>query len=276
MSIYSVAIIAQKEIRDALRNRWFIAYAAAFAAMALALSYLSLAGTGIEGLAGFGRTTAGLVNLVLLFVPVIALSISATTLAGERERGTLSYLLAQPVSRLEVMIGKYVGLAISLIAAIGLGFGLAGVTIAYRGGGESAGDYLLLVVMSMVLGLAMLSAGMLISSVARRASLAIGLAIGLWFCLALLSDLGLMGGAVVFRLRIDELFHLSLLNPLQVFKMAVLRSVNASLDVLGPAGAYATQTYGRWLPMLFGAAMVVWIAMPLAAASLLFARRPVE
>jgi Cu-processing system permease protein len=276
MSLTSILIIARKEIRDALRNRWFIAYTIAFAALALALSYLSLAGTGIAGLAGFGRTTAGLVNLVLLFVPIIALSISATTLAGERERGTLAFLLAQPVTRLEVLMGKYIGLSVSLSAAIALGFGLAGLLIAYRGGGQGVDDYLLLVLMSIVLGLGMISVGMLISSIARRAALAIGLAIAVWFCLTLLSDLGLMGSAVAFRLRIDELFHLSLINPLQVFKMAVLRSVNASLDVLGPAGVYATQAYGRWLPLLFGGALVAWIVTPLLAAAAVFARRTVE
>ncbi|HMB71899.1 MAG TPA: ABC transporter permease, partial [bacterium] len=57
-----VLTIARKEIRDALRNRWLLLYTAAFAVLALSLSWMSLAGSGSYGFAGFGRTAAGLVN----------------------------------------------------------------------------------------------------------------------------------------------------------------------------------------------------------------------
>ncbi len=63
-----IATIAAKEFRDSFRNRWFLLYAAVFTLLTLALSYLSLRATGMYGHAGFGRTTAGLVNLVLLVV----------------------------------------------------------------------------------------------------------------------------------------------------------------------------------------------------------------
>ena len=121
-----IAIVARKEVRDALRNRWFLLYAAAFAVLALALSRLSLGDTSAAGFAGFGRTAASLVNLVLLVVPLMGLTLGAASLAGERERGTLPMLLAQPVTRREVLLGKYAGLAQAQGAALALGFGLAG------------------------------------------------------------------------------------------------------------------------------------------------------
>src|SRR3989304_4796748 len=96
MAIANVWTLAQKELRDALRNRWFLLFAAVFTLLALAFSYLSLAGAGVVGFAGFGRTTASLINLVLLIVPLMALTVGAQSLSAERERGTLAYLLAQP------------------------------------------------------------------------------------------------------------------------------------------------------------------------------------
>src|SRR5215470_8438279 len=99
--------LAQKELRDALRNRWFLLYTLAFIALSLAFSYLALAGAGMVGFAGFGRTAASLINLVLLIVPLMALTIGAQSLAGEQEKSTLAYLLAQPLNRLEVFAGKY-------------------------------------------------------------------------------------------------------------------------------------------------------------------------
>ena len=38
-------------------------------------------------------------NLCLLLAPLVAVLMGAASIAGERERGTLEHLLAQPLSR---------------------------------------------------------------------------------------------------------------------------------------------------------------------------------
>lgn len=275
MELSVIAAIARKEIRDSLRNRWFILYTVAFAVLALALAWLSRAGTGSVGLAGFGRTAASLINLVMIIIPLMALTAGATSLASERERGTLAYLLAQPVSRVEVVLGKYLGLAAALLGSIAAGFGISGLAIAIRSGSSEAIVFLRLVVAAYALALAMLAVGFVISSFARRTSSATGAALFLWLALVFLGDLGLMGTALAFRLGVQDLFHLSLINPLQVFRMAALESVSASMDVLGPAGQYATAKYGTSLPWIFVAVLAAWIAVPMALAHVIFLRKSI-
>jgi Cu-processing system permease protein len=264
-----------KEINDSLKNRWFVLYAGAFTGLALLLSWLSLSGggTGYSGFAGFGRTAASLVNLVLLVVPLMALTIGAGSLAGEQEHGTLSYLLSQPVNRAEVLLGKYLGLAATLLGVLALGFGLSAIVIAGRGGQADAGAYALLVIFAFVLALGMLSLGFLISVLSRKAAVATGVALFVWLTLVFIGDLGLMGTALAFKLPIDSLFTLALVNPLQVFKMSALLSINASLDVLGPAGIYAMQTYRDSLTGLFLGSLAAWIVLPLGAAHIIFDKR---
>ncbi|HHY54654.1 MAG TPA: ABC transporter permease, partial [Chloroflexi bacterium] len=46
MTVKVIWALAQKELRDALHNRWFLLYTLAFIGLALALSYMSLAGAG--------------------------------------------------------------------------------------------------------------------------------------------------------------------------------------------------------------------------------------
>jgi len=262
--------IARKEVRDALRNRWFIVYTIAFAALALGLSWLSLAGTGTTGFAGFGRTAAGLINIIMLIVPLMGLTIGATSLAAERERGTLGYLLAQPVSKLEVLLGKYMGLALAMLAALAIGFGVSALVIAMGSSATDAGGFLRLIGFAYILSLAMLSVGFLISSAARKSGVAMATALFLWLALAFLGDLGLMGSTVAFKLQVQQLFQLAILNPLQAFKMASLATVDASLDVLGPAGLYATQLYGSSLPYMLLGLLMAWILLPLALAQCIF------
>jgi Cu-processing system permease protein len=275
VEIKIVTMLLKKEINDSLANRWFILYAGAFTGLALLLSWLSLSsgGLGYTGFASFGRTAASLVNLVLLVVPLMALTLGASNLAGEREQGTLAYLLAQPVTRAEVLLGKYLGLATTLLGALGLGFGLSGLVIAAYGGHTDARTYGLLVLFAFVLALGMLSLGFLISVLARKAAVATGMALFVWLTLVFIGDLGLMGTTLAFKLPIDALFTLAILNPLQVFKMSALLSINATLDVLGPAGIYALQTYRDSLVWLFLGSLIAWIILPLVITYSLFVRR---
>ena len=192
MDFQNVATLLQKELRDSLRNRWFVLYTVAFTVLALGLSFLALSGAGIVGFAGFGRTAASLINLVLLIVPLMALTVGAQSLAAESERGTLSYLLAQPVTRLEVFVGKYLGLALAILAALTLGFGISGLVMVANGMAY-AESYLVLVGLAFLLALTMLSVGFVISAFAHKAGIAIGISLFLWLTFVFLGDLGMMG-----------------------------------------------------------------------------------
>ncbi len=130
----NVITISLKELQDARRNRWYLIYVLVFTGLSLALAWMGMTGLGDYGLAGFGRTAASIINIVLLVVPLMGLTLGAISLAGERERNTLQYLLAQPVTQFEVLFGKYLGLAIALFSALVLGFGISGIFISLQGG----------------------------------------------------------------------------------------------------------------------------------------------
>ena len=275
MDFENVLILIQKELRDALRNRWFLLYAVAFAALSLALAWLSVSGAGSYGVAGFGRTTAGLINLVLLIVPLMGLTLGAMSLAGEREKGTLVYLLAQPISAAELLLGKFIGLALALTAALVIGFGLTGLMMVISGSG---GDFIIfatLMALAILLAVASLSVGFLISAAVRRAATAVGLALFLWLVLVYFGDLGLMGTAMVVQMDVGQLLTLALVNPLQVFKIAAVLNLRDNLEVLGPAGIYAFRTYGGALwPLLVGL-LLAWTVVPLALSLRVFRGRGV-
>lgn len=275
MDFENVLTLVQKELRDAFRNRWFLLYAIAFAALSMALAWFSVSGAGSFGVAGFGRTTAGLINLILLIVPLMGLTLGAMGLAGEREKGTLIYLLAQPISSSELLLGKFIGLAVALTVALVIGFGLSGLLIILAGSGGDFRVYLTLLVLSVLLALASLSIGFLISAATKKAATAVGLALFLWLVLVYFGDLGLMGTAIVMRIDVEQLLALALVNPLQVFKIAAVLDLRDNLEVLGPAGIYAFRTYGGGLwPMLVGI-LLIWVVAPFLIATRVFNKRGV-
>lgn len=275
MDLENVLTLIQKELRDAFRNRWFLLYAVAFTGLSLALAWFSVSGAGSFGVAGFGRTTAGLINLILLIVPLMGLTLGAMSLAGEREKGTLIYLLAQPVSSGELLLGKFIGLAMALTAALVIGFGLTGVMIVFMGNGGDFRIYLTLLVLSVILAVATLSMGFLISAAVKKAATAVGLALFLWLILVYFGDLGLMGTALVMQMDVQQLLALALVNPLQVFKIAAVLDLRDNLEVLGPAGIFAYRTYGGTLwPLLVGL-LFTWVVAPFLIATQVFKKRGV-
>src|SRR5262245_39599718 len=135
-------VLVREEHRRALETRWLFAFAIAFAALVLGLSYFGLAQSREIGFQGFGRVTLSLLNLVLLVVPLTGLLLGVTSVAGDRD--ALALLLAQPVSRDEVVLGKGAGLATALTAAQALGFGGGGVVIALLAGPDQLPGYIAL------------------------------------------------------------------------------------------------------------------------------------
>ncbi|MGE0480582.1 MAG: ABC transporter permease [Phycisphaerae bacterium] len=269
-------VLARKELRDALRNRWFILYAVCFAALSLGLASVALAGTGRFGMAGFGRTAASLVNIVLLIVPLMGLTLGAAALAGERERGTLETLLAQPIGRREVLAGKFLGLSVAIAGALAAGFGTTAAVLASRGASANVAQFGGLFLLSVLLAWSMLSVGFLISSIARRSTVALGAAIFVWLAFVFLGDLGLIGGALTLRMSASELLAAALVNPLQVFKLYAVSGMHRSLDLLGPAGLYATQTFGGILPLLLAGILTAWVVLPYATAWIVISNRGVR
>ncbi len=228
--------------------------------------------SGRYGVAGFGRTAASLINLVLLIVPLMGLTIGAGALSSERERGTLEALLSQPLHRSEILLAKFLGLGLALLGALAIGFGAAATLMGVQGRAANAGQYFAIFAASVGLAWAMLSVGLLISAFARRTTLSLGVAIFAWLAFVFIGDLGLLGSTIALNLTVQELLAVTLCNPLQVFKLLAVGNLSASLDLLGPVGLFATQTYGRYLPLLFGAALLAWIVVPLLLAGLRFAR----
>jgi Cu-processing system permease protein len=265
-------IIARRELREALRNKWLAFYALSFAALAFALSSASLAASGYAGLGGFGRTAASLVNALLLFTPLLGLSVGATALAGDRERGTLLYLLAQPVNRAEVFFGKALGAALAVTAALGVGFGLAGLALGARAGGD-ASAFAAMAGYTLLLALVSLGLGFLISALTRKAATALGAALIAWLVLVFFSDLGVIGATLMLRPTPATLLGMLVANPLQAFKLGAIYSLRATLDTLGAVGQYAVYRFGALLPELLAGLLGAWIALTFGAAFAVFARR---
>ncbi len=264
----AIRAIMWKELRDAVRSRWLVGYAAAFAVVALAMSQLQ---GGDIGSQGFNRTTAGLINLCILLVPLLSLVLGAAAIAGERERGTLATLLSQPISAAELLAGKYVGLTIAVWSALALGFGAAGFLVALFEPITDLKHYLLFVLLSGGLASATLSIGMLISVIADSRVKALSGAVLAWFLLVLVYDLGAIGLALWISSSGRTLLAVALGNPVEATRLLAVLSVEPDLQILGPLGSYMIDRLGTATSaVLLLLSLAAWSVAPLAIAVRIF------
>ena len=131
-------IIAGKEMRDGMRNRWVVATTALMAALALTLAFLGAAPTGTVKASGLAVTIVSLSSLTIFLVPLIALLLSYDAIVGEVDRGTMALLLAYPVARWQVVIGKFAGHLAILGFAIAVGYGVAALALQWAGNDDNA------------------------------------------------------------------------------------------------------------------------------------------
>ncbi|MGL4807199.1 MAG: ABC transporter permease subunit, partial [Giesbergeria sp.] len=236
-----------------------------FTVFSLVIAYFGGAQQGAVGFRSIEFTIASLVSLVIYLIPLIALLLGFDAIVGERERGSLDLLLSLPITRLELLLGKYLGLAAALALSTLAGFGMVAVLLARQMSWASMYHYFGFMLSSVLLGLAFLSLAVLLSVLARDRTRASGLAIATWFFFVLVFDLVLLGVLVGSGGRFGgEAFALLLLlNPADVFRILNVFSLE---DVRTLYGLATVVPPAMGSPLKMGGAMLVWIAVPLALA----------
>lgn len=235
--------LVRRELRDAVRRYWFLVNTGVFVLAGLLLMLFGQPDAMLLGARGHARTLAGLMQLAMVFVPLMALIPAAVAIAAEREEGTLDYLLAQPVTRREVYLGKWTGVCAAAALSVLAGFGLVGMVAAARGVpaapiGALLGCTLLLVLVFVALGLGL-------SSRTVSASRATSLGLTLWIALTGLGSLGVMSAFVQWGLPARVLQTWSIVNPVEAYRMAGILIVDPATTALGPVGESLFEAVGR-------------------------------
>lgn len=268
-------ILALKELRDGFRNRWIAAAIVVLAILALVLSVLGSAPTGSVRVSELDVSVISLASLSVYLIPLIALMLSFDAMVGEFERGTMILLLAYPVTRWQIIMGKFLGHVIILLIAILVGYGGTVVILSLVTGSGSEGwqAYALMMLSSLVLGAVFIALGYLVSIIVRERATAVGAAIGLWLVFVVLYDLILFGALTMDTDQQigQQLFAaLMLISPTDAYRILNLSLFEGVSEAAGIAGV--ANEAGLSAGYLVGS-LSLWVILPLIAALLVFQRR---
>jgi len=274
--VRAVLIVAGKEIRECLRNRWLVAATLLLAGLALTLTFLGSAPIGNVGVSALDVVIVSLSSLTIFLIPLIALLISHDAIVGEIERGTMLLLLTYPVARWQVVIGKFVGHLGVLAFSTLVGYGAAALALLRAPEPVTMPSWLAFGTMigtSVLLGAVFIAIGYLLSTLAKDRGTAAGGAIGVWLAMVLIYDMALLSLLVADQgktLSANVLGILLLLNPTDIYRLLNLAGSANISQLSGMAGLTATASVQ---PAVLLAALTAWALLPLALAAMAFSRR---
>jgi Cu-processing system permease protein len=261
-----LAIIARMEFTATARLWWIRTFTAAYALMTVAMAYASGVIGGTDPGEGFARLTIAVLPLALMLVPLASLLIATSGAAGD---DTTGFLLAQPVSRLQHLLGRWLGHAGAITTSVVAGFGTGGALVSMLSGAADVSRFAVLVAACVLAGLAFLSVATLIVSGASRRSAAIGVAAFVWFFSVILYDAAMLAVALAVpgtagaRVLFISVFG----NVVDLVRVLTLL-VAGTPHVLGAAGESWLRALGgpAAASALSAAALLAWIVVPLAIA----------
>lgn len=267
MNPSAVFAVAGWELRLAVRGRLVMGTAVTFTVVCVLATLLGLRSVSDLGLAGVGPGTGALINLAILFPPLMGMMLGANSLSSARERSLLPLMLVQPLSRLDHVCGVVLGLVGAVWLTIGFGFGASAILLAHVAGTADVSGLLAIVGSALGVGLVSVAIGVAISALAGSRLQALGLSMGLWFLFAFAIDLILAGLAAAVHLGPLGLFVGVLLNPLEAGRILMVLASGADALTLGPFGSYLNNTFGTTAAALaVCASMAAWTVLSLLVA----------
>jgi len=217
-------IIAKYEFFRLLKNRWLFVFTILFAVINIVLIFISQDIYKGEKELGFTRLSSSVNNLVLIFIPLISLLLSAQSFSGDKNDNFLSLIKTYPVKIGEYVFGKYFGLLFSLTASIFLGFGSVFIISSFFVDRSFLKNTLILSILSGVLLLIFTSWGAYIGSKVKNRLTALTASLIIWFFAVFVYELFIwfLLPKISYAFQKVTLLILLLLNPVESVRMGIV------------------------------------------------------
>lgn len=238
---------------DLVRSRWIYGYFLFYFIATWGLLYFSN---------DIARTVISLMNVVLILTPLIGIIFGALYFYNSKEFDEL--LLALPLKRKSIFLGKYLGLSLSLSLSFLLG---VGIPFILNGAFYSAqfSTILLMLISGLMLTLIFTGIAFLVCIRFENAVKGFGIAIFIWLFMALIYDGLFLLSLLIFNEYPLDKFALiaTLFNPIDLSRILILLKLDISA-LMGYTGAVFNQFLGNSTGMAIAfISLFLWMLIPI-------------
>lgn len=239
-------------LRDVGRGRWVLLYLAFFLVTTEGLLFFT---------AGEAKTVVGLMNIVLLLIPLAATMFGTAHIHNSRD--FIELMLSQPVKRSSIFTALYLGVALPFLGAFLLGIA---IPTALHGILLSA-SVLSLLATGAALTMVFFATAFYLAITIHDKAASLGLSFILWLFFAVLYDGIILAITVGFSDYPMETPTIAMvvLNPIDLARIIVMLTFDYAA-LMGYTGAVFQKFFGTTLGIgISAASLLLWTAIPFVA-----------
>ncbi len=274
MNIAAISAILNYTFKDSIRAKWLLIFALVFFLLAINIPTLVLLTVRYIPPNYLQVYLTSLIGLAFPFIPLLSLPMGATTIVEERESGTLQYILSNPISKADFLLGRLFGMLAATTLVILLGFGIASLFV-YNIDVTRYAPVITATFVAALLNAIMLGVAMVISVLSKRKSTAIGIAIFLWFLFTVLSDLGFLSIIANLKGGATAALPVILLNPVESSRILGVLALGGTASELGSTGLILDYSLGSSATTVITLSLAAWLIVFFTTAFLLFRHQDV-
>jgi ABC-2 type transport system permease protein len=234
----NLLLIAFLDVKESIRARWFLVYTLVFGGLIALFFIAGVTESQVMGFSGLSRLLLMYIQVTIVILPIFILITTVRSISGDRDNHILEYMLSFPISLSHYYWGKILGRFATVFLPVLFAMVLALIIGLFKGANVPWSIFLLYSGLLFALSSSFLGIAFLISSVVKSSEIALGLSFFVWIFLLAFIDIALISLMMQNRLSEELIIAISLINPMEVFRVSAISLFDPELTVMGPVAYY--------------------------------------
>lgn len=234
----NLMLIAYLDLKESIRAKWFLVYTFVFGGLIALFFIAGVTESQVMGFSGLSRLLLMYIQVTIVILPIFILITTVRSISGDRDNHILEYMLSFPISLKQYYWGKLIGRFATVFLPVFFAMIVALVIGLFKGASIPWGIFILYSGLLFSLSSAFLGIAFFISSIVKSSEVALGLSFFVWIFLLAFIDIALISLMMQNRFSEELIILLSLLNPMEIFRVAAISLFDPELTVMGPVAFY--------------------------------------
>ncbi len=231
-------LIAYLDLKESLRAKWFVVYSLVFGGLIALFFIAGVTESQVMGFSGLSRLLLMYIQITIVILPIFILITTVRSISGDRDDHILEYMLSFPISLKQYYWGKIIGRFITVFLPVFFAMLIAIIFGAFKGAMIPWSIFFLYSGLLFAMTSAFLGIAFFISSFVKSSEVALGLSFFIWIFLLAFIDIALISLMMQERMSSGLIIFISLINPMEIFRVAAISLFDPELTVMGPVAFY--------------------------------------
>ncbi|MDD5401396.1 MAG: ABC transporter permease subunit [Sulfurimonas sp.] len=231
-------LIAYLDLKESIRAKWFLVYSLVFGGLIALFFIAGVTESQVMGFSGLSRLLLMYIQITIVILPIFILITTVRSISGDRDNHILEYMLSFPISLRQYYWGKIIGRFITVYLPVLFAMIIAIIFGFIKGAAIPWSIFFLYTGLLFSLSSAFLGIAFFISSFVKSSEVALGISFFVWIFLLAFIDIALISLMMQQRLNEELIIFISMINPMELFRVAAISLFDPELTVMGPVAFY--------------------------------------